>query len=394
MRPFIYQNPVKVLFGEMMVEKLSHELKARCGNNGKILLLYGGGSIKDNGTYDRIVAEIEKSGVDFLEFGGISANPEYEHLMKAVQLVKDEQITFLLAVGGGSVIDGAKFISLASCYEEDNAWEIVSKNLPVTTRIPLGVVVTIPATGSEMNCISVISNKKEADKIGFYNPVMYPTFSILDPTLTISLDQHQIGNGIVDVFVHILEQYLTYKQDAILQDRYCLAVLKTLLEVGPVTYNNPKDLSSRATLMWCATNGLNGYLGVGVAQDWSTHRIGHELTVLLGIDHARSLAAILSSSLRTRIEEKKEKLVEMGRELWQLSGSDEEIARASINHIEAFFEQVGVLSKLEGENLPDDLIERTVSSLERKGFLPLGERNDVDANLIGSILSKAIGRES
>jgi len=391
MNPFIYHNPVKVIFGEGQLEKLSREISEYVREGETMMMVYGGGSIKKNGTYDRVRTQIDKANVKVIEFGGITANPEYEILMEAVALAKRAGVKFLLAVGGGSVIDGTKFISAAVHFEGD-CWSIVQKAAPVKTTLPLGTVLTLPATGSEMNCIAVISRRATGEKMGFRTPVVFPKFSILDPTVTLSLDQRQIGNGVVDAFVHVLEQYLTYDQRTPIQDGFAATILKTLIEVGPITYRDSTNLEARTTMMWCATNGLNGYIGVGVNQDWSTHSIGHEFTVLLNLDHARALAASLIHALRIRKDEKRSKLLHFARNVWSIGSSvnDTEAIDLAINKTEMLFKSLGLPTDLKSYNPPVDFSKTVVANLKRKGFLPLGENRNIDEVLLRDILDAAL----
>ena len=287
MNNFVFYNPVKVLFGAGMIEKLTKEIPAKA----KVMILYGGGSIKKNGVYDQVIAALE--GHSFIEFSGIEPNPEYTTLMKAVDEIRKNNVDFLLAVGGGSVIDGVKFISAAVNFEGDDAWEILSKRKKFTNTIPFGTVLTLPATGSEMNPNSVISRKEIKEKLAFGHPSLYPKFSILDPHVVASLPKKQIRNGIIDAFVHVIEQYLTIPMNAEIQDRWAEAVLSALIETGPKVINEPDNYHHAANLMWEATNALNGIINMGVLEDWSTHMIGHELTAIHGLDHAETLAIVL-----------------------------------------------------------------------------------------------------
>jgi NADP-dependent alcohol dehydrogenase len=288
MKNFEFQNPVKILFGKGQIAGITKEIPA----DAKILITYGGGSIKTNGVYEQVQQAL--AGRTVYEFGGIEPNPQLETLMRAVEMARTEKIDFLLAVGGGSVLDGTKFVAAAIPFEGD-PWDILSKQAPIHSALPLGAVMTLPATGSEMNTFFVITKAATQEKLAAASPNVYPRFSVLDPTTTFSLPARQIGNGIVDAFTHTMEQYLTFPANAPLQDRMAEGILKTLMEEGPKTLANPSDYEARANVMWCATMALNGLIGVGVPQDWSTHEIGHELTALYGLDHAQTLAVVLPS---------------------------------------------------------------------------------------------------
>ncbi|HLO78935.1 MAG TPA: iron-containing alcohol dehydrogenase, partial [Magnetospirillum sp.] len=283
MENFVFHNPVKLIFGKGQIKALGREIP----KGARVLLAYGGGSIKANGVHAQVVAALTAAGLHFCEFAGIEPNPRFETLMKAVDLARAEKLDFVLAVGGGSVADGCKLIAAAIDFAGD-PWDIVCRKAYPTHAMPLGVVLTLPATGSEMNFFSVVSREATGEKLGWGHPSVMPVFSVLDPETTYSLPPRQVGNGIVDAFVHVLEQYLTFPADAPLQDRLAESILSTLIEVAPAAMATPPDYQARANLMWCATMALNGLIGQGVPQDWTTHMIGHELTAITGIDHART----------------------------------------------------------------------------------------------------------
>jgi len=297
---FTYYNPVKIVFGRRSIAQLPRLVPA----GAKILLTYGGGSIKRNGVYDQVVAALKKNPP--AEFAGIEPNPRYETCMKAVERVRAEGFDFLLAIGGGSVLDGTKFIAAASVYKGKDPWDMMFNPARVPAdALPIGCVMTLPATGSEMNGGAVITREATKDKLAVRSSHLFPRFSILDPETTFTLPPRQTANGVVDAFVHVMEQYLTYPADAPLQDRQAEAILLTLVEEGPKALAEPWNYVVRASLMWCATQALNGLIGCGVPQDWATHAIGHELTALYGIDHAQSLAIILPGMMQQQIDRKR-----------------------------------------------------------------------------------------
>ena len=310
MKNFTFYNPTKIVFGKETISELENLLPV----NKKILLIYGGGSIKSNGVYEQVINAIKNFSV--LEFTGIESNPTYETCNKAVELVKKENIEFILAVGGGSVIDAVKYISAAAINKSDNLWKTVVEEGNFSNAIPFGTVLTLPATGSEMNDCSVISNKELGEKKAFTNPAVYPVFSILDPETTYSLPATQVANGLVDAYVHVLEQYLTTDENTPLQDRWAEGILLTLIDLGRNFMDNPTDYNARANLMWAATSALNGYIGVGVDQDWATHIIGHEITAAYGIDHAKSLAIVLPGLLSIQRKQKQDKLLQYAKRVW------------------------------------------------------------------------------
>ncbi len=326
------------------------------------------------------------AGRQVMEFGGIEPNPRLETLMKAVELVRNEGIDFLLAVGGGSVIDGTKFIAAAVPFTGD-PWDILAKTAPVKDALPLGVVLTIPATGSEMNTFSVVTKWETKDKLAFSSPLVYPRFSVLDPETTFSLPQKQIANGIVDAFTHVMEQYLTYPAHAPLQDRMAESILKTLIEIGPKTLADPKDYDARAIFMWCATMALNGLIGVGVPQDWSTHDIGHELTALHGLDHAQTLAIVLPSTMSVRRSSKWQKLLQYAERVWGIvDGTEEERVNEAIASTRNFFESVGVRTRLSDYGIGRETIPIIVERLEKRRQVALGEQQDVNPQVVEEIL--------
>lgn len=387
MNPFVFQNSVKVLFGQGQIANIGREIPP----GARVLFAFGGGSIKKNGVHAQIVEALHKDGLFFAEFSGIEPNPKFETLMKAVDLARAEKLDFVLAVGGGSVADGCKLISAAIPFEGD-AWTILSKGAKVRSAVPLGIVLTLPATGSEMNNYAVISKEATQEKLAFGSPHVMPRFAVLDPETTFTLPPRQIGNGIVDAFVHVLEQYLTYPTAAPLQDRMAEAVLSTLIEVAPAAMADPPICDARASLMWSATMALNGLIAVGVPQDWSTHLIGHELTALHGIDHARTLAGVWPGLVGHQRQAKKDKLLQFAERVWGIKeGSDEQRVDAAISQTCVFFNSVGVPAGLKSYALPAETPDLVASRLAgRKGVLPMGERKDIDQAAVETILARAM----
>jgi NADP-dependent alcohol dehydrogenase len=384
MMNFVFHNPVKILFGKGQIAAIAREIP----RDATILMTYGGGSIKANGVYDQVVSAL--SGHKVLEYGGIEPNPSYETLMPAVELARREGVDFLLAVGGGSVLDGTKFIAAAIPFEGD-PWDICAKDAPVAAAVAIGAVLTLPATGSEMNFFSVVSRKATQEKLSFGSPKVFPKFSVLDPTVTYSLPPRQIGNGVVDAFVHVMEQYLTYPAGAPLQDRMAESILLTLIEEGPKTYADPQDYASRANMMWCATMALNGLIGVGVPQDWSTHAIGHELTALHGLDHAQTLAVVLPSMMDVQRQAKREKLIQYAERVWGISGGDSDaVIDQAIAKTRVFFESLGVPTRLSGYGVGDAQFAEIVARFERRGETSLGERGEVAPATIRQVLTASV----
>lgn len=381
---FEFKNPTKIIFGKDKIAALSKEVPA----NARVLVLYGGGSIKKNGIYEQVKAALKNHQIE--EFGGIEANPEYETLMKAVKLIKEKDLDFLLAVGGGSVIDGTKFISAAARYGGEDAWDILHKSVRTEEGkgVPFGSVLTLPATGSEMNSGAVINRSEIKEKRTMGGPGLFPVFSILDPQVVRSLPKRQIQNGITDAFTHVLEQYLTYPAEAYLQDRFAESILQTLIEVGPRVQKDPSDYIAAANFMWCCTMALNGLIQKGVPTDWATHIIAHELTALYGIDHARTLAIIAPSLYNHQFENKKEKLAQYGERVWNITeGNLEEKARKAIDKTEAYFHSLEIKTRLsEYTEGYEDTANIIADRFEERGWKGLGERKDIDPQDVKKIV--------
>jgi len=382
MNNFEFKNPTKIIFGKDTIEHLTKEIPA----NTKILMLYGGGSIKSNGIYDQVQKAL--SAFEVVEFGGIPSNPEYSVLMKALQIIKTQKITFLLAVGGGSVIDGTKFLSAAALYDEETPWNLLTSGKPILKGMPFGTVLTLPATGSEMNSGFVLTRKESKEKLAAGGPGLYPLFSILDPQVVSSIPKEQIANGLADAFTHVLEQYMTYPNDALLQDRFAESILQTLIEVAPVILKDPTDYQAASNFMWSCTMALNGLIGLGVPQDWAVHMMGHELTALFGIDHARTLAIIAPSHYRYNLETKKEKLAQYAGRIWGITnGTLDEKALAGIDKTEDFFHSLGIKTRL-SEYTPDYTgIAQIISTrFTSRGWLGLGEHRKVTPTDVAKIV--------
>ncbi|MCY1206134.1 Alcohol dehydrogenase YqhD [compost metagenome] len=383
MRNFTFYNPTRIHFGEGQISKLGRDVPA----GSRVLVTHGGGSIFQNGVWQQV--EEALAGYQLVRFGGIEANPQFDTLVKAAGLAKAERCDFIVAVGGGSVIDGSKFIAAATCYEGDPLDLLSGKR--ITAALPLGCVLTLAATGSESNPHGVVTHVARQEKLPFSSALLYPRFAILDPRTTFSLPSRQIGNGVVDAFVHTIEQYLTYPADSPLQDRYAEGLLLTLIEEGPKALATPDDYAVRANLMWCATQALNGLLGCGVPQDWSTHMIGHELTALYHIDHAQTLAVVLPALLAERRQVKREKLLQYASRVWGLKeGDDDQRIDSAIQATRDFFKRMGVPTRLSEHGLDADVIPQVLAQLERHGMTALSERRDLDLMISERILLRAL----
>lgn len=379
---FSYSNPTQIFFGQGQISAITRALDPQA----KVLVIYGGGSIKKNGVYDQVASALE--GFDWVEFSGVEPNPTKETLDKAVHIVKQQQINFILAVGGGSVIDGSKYVAAAAKYEGDG-WDILTGKHQVSSATPLGAVLTLPATGSESNSGAVITKAETQDKLAFLSPYVQPKFAVMDPDVMKTLPEKQLLNGIVDAWVHVCEQYITRPTGAMVQDAYAEALLKTLKKLGERFADRDSE-EWRANLMWAANQALNGLIGSGVPQDWATHMIGHELTALWHVDHARSLAIVQPSLLRNQIEFKRAKLEQMGREVFALQG-DEQLAERAIDAIEAFYHSMGVATQLtEHGDDKEAAIDAVIKQLNNHGMVALTENQNVTPDEVRNILSSAI----
>jgi len=387
MQNFTFSLPTKVHFGKGQIARIAAEIPT----DAKVLITYGGGSILKNGVMEQVRAAL--TGHSTIEFGGIEPNPGYETLMKAVKIVKAQGITFLLAVGGGSTLDGTKFIAAASLYDHaDDPWEILLTGAKyVTAAIPVGSVLTLPATGSEMNSAAVITRYETKDKLSFGSEHVIPRFAVLDPETTFSLPEKQSANGIVDTFVHTSEQYMTYPLDAQIPDRFAEGVYMTLLEDGPKVMVNPQDYTARANIMWAATMGLNRILATGVPQDWVSHAMGHELTAMFGIDHGRTLAITMPAVWDYCRADKKGKLLQFaGRVLGIREGSDDQIIDAAIAAVRAFFTSLGCPCYLSDYGVDETAIPALVAKLTEHGKTGIGERQKITPEDMGKIYGLAL----
>nr|WP_314267621.1 alcohol dehydrogenase [uncultured Moellerella sp.] len=387
MNNFDLYTPTRILFGKNAVA----DLRKQIPDGSKVLVTWGGGSVKKTGVLDQVLAQLKDLTV--IDFGGIEANPSYETLMKAVDIVRKNDITFLLAVGGGSVLDGTKFIAAAANYAENiDPWDILlTGGEKITSAIPMGSVLTLPATGSESNKGAVISRYSTGDKQAFMSPHVQPVFAVLDPVYTYTLPTRQVANGIVDAFVHTVEQYVTYPVDAKIQDRFAEGILLTLIEDGPKAINEPENYDARANIMWAATQALNGLIGAGVPQDWATHMLGHELTALHKLDHAQTLAIVLPALWNEKREQKKAKLLQYAERVWNITeGSDDQRIDAAIAATRQFFESLQVPTYLSAYDIDASSIPKLLKKLEEHGMTQLGENKDITLDVSRRIYEAAL----
>jgi len=386
MNNFEYKNPVKIIFGKGTIPKVAGEIP----KNAKVLMIYGGGSIKRNGVYDQVKNALKN--LELFEFGGIEANPHYETCMKAIDEVKENNIDFLLAVGGGSVLDATKFIAAGALYEGKDPWDFFTKRFKVEPKavVPLGAVLTLPATGSEMNWTTVISRVSTQEKLAFGHPLVSPKFSVLDPECVFSLPDRQVANGVVDAYAHVLEQYLTYPVNSPLQDRFAEGILHTLIEEGPKVLTNRTDYDAAANFMWSATMALNGLIALGVPTDWATHMIGHELTAFHGIDHARTLAIVFPGMMHVKRKNKKDKILQYGERIWGITeGTDDVRIDKTIAKTVKFFESLGVPCTLPEYDVPAETIGKIKERFKQRKS-KLGEKQDIDYKEVEAILENRL----
>lgn len=385
MKNFSFQNTTHIYFGEGQIKALSKAIPKAA----KVLVTYGGGSIKANGVYEQVTAALSEH--TWFEFSGIEPNPSYDTLMKAQALISEHNIDFLLAVGGGSVVDGTKFIAAAALFDGEDPWDFITKGQAIKQALPIACVLTLPATGSESNTGAVVT--RDGNKLPFSSPLVRPLFAVLDPAVTLSLSDRQISNGVVDAFVHTMEQYLTYSVNGKVQDRFSEGLLLTLIEEGPkaLAAETTNDLDVRGNIMWAATMALNGLIGAGVPQDWSTHMIGHELTGAYKIDHARTLSIVLPAVMKVCIDAKREKLLQYAERVWNLTEGDENtrINRA-IELTEQFFERMEVPTRLAHVDLGKADIDGLIDKLTQHGMVKLGEYGKITPEVSREILTAAL----
>ncbi len=382
---FTFHNPTRITFGKDTIVQLDNLVPPQA----RVLVLYGGSSAERNGTLTEVRTALGQR--EFYEFGGIEPNPTYETLMQAVDVVRQQQVDFLLAVGGGSIIDGTKFIAAATHFDGE-AWDILtSLGSKVTQALSFGVVLTLPATGSEMNCTAVVTRAATKTKAFFASPLVFPQFSILDPTKTYTLPPRQLANGVVDAFTHIVEQYLTYPVNAMVQDRFAEGLLQTLISIGATVVHEPAAYDTRANLMWTATLALNGLIGAGVPQDWATHLVGLELTAQYGLDHAQTLAILLPPMLLIRRDSKRAKLLQYAERVWQITDGDEDTRiEQAIEQTRQFFESLGVKTHLGDYGIGADAIDELIQQLQNHGMTQLGERQDVTLAISRQVLEASL----
>ena len=389
MNNFEFKNPVKLIFGKGQIAKLSEEI----ARGTKVMMTYGGGSIKRNGVYDQVIDALKKAECEVIEFGGIEANPDYSTLVKAIDICKKKNVEMLLAVGGGSIIDGTKFIALASKYNDGEPWDIITKHIEVDDAIPFGSVLTLPATSSEMNNGGVVSRRETKDKYAFSSPYTFAKFSILDPEVIYSLPKRQIANGITDIFAHTLEQYLTIDNKTMVMDEWAEGILRTLITLAPSLTKEKKSYDACANYMLTGTLGLNGFISMGVVQDWATHMIGHELTAQKGLDHGQTLAIVFPGTMSIMRKEKHDKLLRYADKVWNISTdngkSEDDVIDEVIEKTDKFFQSVGQKTRLSDYNIDKDTIDIIVAKFKAANW-NVGENGIVTPDKVRAILENRL----
>ncbi len=385
MNNFVFRNPTKLIFGKGQIAAIEREIPI----DAKVMVTYGGGSIKRNGVYDAVMAALKNHNV--IEFAGIEPNPKYETLMKAVKLGKENGVDYLLAVGGGSVIDGTKFIAIALNFDnDDEAWGLVTGKYRTDDykATPLSSVLTLPATGSEMNKGAVISQLATDEKYPVYHNDNYPRFSVLDPETCFSLPKNQVANGLADTYCHVLEQYLTTMDNGMVNDRFAESLLLNIVELTPKLMEKHDDYDTMADFMLTATMGLNGFISMGATADWATHMIGHELTALCGLDHGVTLSIVGPALMNVMREEKREKLIQYAQRVWGAKGADDECVDIAISKTRELYEQMGIKTHLSDWGVGREVIDTIVERFTLRK-LNLGERGIVTPDKVREILEQA-----
>ncbi len=381
---FVFENPAKILFGKDQLPKIAREITKY---HQRVLLIYGGGSIKKTGLYDQITAILKENNIFYVEQPGVQVNPRIDSVREGIKLCRENDLGMVLAVGGGSVIDCAKTIA-AGFYYDGDPWDFFTNTARVTNALPVGVVLTLAATGSEMNVNAVINNQATQEKIGIGSRHLTPRFAILDPTYTFSVPAHQTAAGVADIMSHVFEQYFSSNDGAFLQDRMCEAVLKTCIHYGPIAIKEPNNYEARANLMWSSTIGLNGILSAGKATDWATHNIEHELSALYDMTHGLGLAILTPHWMEYVLDETTvNKFAEYACNVWGVQEIDDfEAARKGIDLTRQFFLSLGLGNKLSEQGVTEESLPVMAA---KAAASPLGRFKKLDQNDVLKILKAA-----
>ncbi|WP_144492788.1 iron-containing alcohol dehydrogenase [Bacillus pumilus] len=390
MENFIYYNPTKLMFGKGQLDGLKSEL-ARYGK--RVLLVYGGGSIKKNGLYDNVISALNEAEAEVFELSGVEPNPRLTTVKNGIDICQNEKIDFLLAVGGGSVIDCTKAIAAGAEYDGD-VWDIISKKTTAQKALPFGTVLTLAATGSEMNPDSVITNWETNEKYVWGSSVTHPAFSILDPEHTYSVPENQTVYGMVDMMSHVFEQYFHNVKNTPLQDRMCFAVLQTVIETAPKLLEDLQNYEHRETILYAGTIALNGTLQMGYFGDWASHTIEHAVSAVYDIPHAGGLAILFPNWMRHTLDHNVERFKNLMLNMFDIDTegkSDRDIALEGIDKLSAFWTSLGAPSRLAdydiGEDQLDKIADIAAKEMEYGGF---GNFMKLNRNDILSILKASL----
>ncbi|MFD1416465.1 iron-containing alcohol dehydrogenase [Oceanobacillus jeddahense] len=364
MENFIYHNPTKLIFGQGQIEKLSGEIQPY---GSRILMVYGGGSIKRNGIYDRVLEELKKINAKVFELSGVEPNPRISTVREGVRICREQKIDFILAIGGGSTIDCTKAIAVGAVTDAD-MWDVVTKKEKPAGALPFGTILTLAATGSEMNSGSVITNWETNEKHGWGSPYTYPKFSILDPVHTFSVPRDQTIYGLVDMMSHVLEHYFHHEDNTPIQDRWCEGILLTLIDVGPRLLADPENYAYRSTAMLGGTLALNNMLNLGYRGDWATHNLEHAVSAVHDIPHGGGLAILFPNWMRHVLDESNvHRFKQLAVRVFDVDTrgkSDKVVALEGIDRLREFWNELGAPSRLADYDIDastlEEMAEKTV----------------------------------
>ncbi len=365
---FNYSIPTKIFFGKSQISVLGEQIK-KYGS--KVLLAYGGGSIKNNGIYDKVIEIFKNNHIEFVELSGIDPNPRVTSVREGVKLCRENNIDFILAVGGGSTIDCSKVIA-ASYYYEGDPWDIVIKKAKINKSLPIGSILTLAATGSEMDSGAVISNMDTNEKLGVGHPSMAPKFSILDPEYTFTVPKNQTAAGTADIMSHIFEAYFSKTKDAYIQNRMAESILKTCIKYGKIAVEEPENYEARANLMWASSLAINGLLSYGKSEPWSVHPMEHELSAFYDITHGVGLAILTPNWMKYVLsDENVNDFYEYGVNVWNINSDENkyEVAKKAINKTREYFNELGIPATLKEVGINEEKLEQMARAATRNGDL-------------------------
>lgn len=386
--PFTFHNPTRIIFGEGKASETG-SITATYSKN--VLLVYGGNSIKRSGLYESVVNQLQQANIRYVELGGVEPNPRLTSVYEGIRLVREHKLDFILAVGGGSVIDAAKAIAAGVPYEGD-VWDFFTNKAHIQAAVPLGAVLTLAATGTEMNGSMVISHWEQKLKRGSGSPLVYPRFSILDPTLTYTVPANQTVYGSVDIMSHVFEQYFSLTPDTPLQERFCESILQTVIENVELALDNPEHAAARANLMWCGTMALNGgQISLGMQNDWASHGIEHEISAIYDIPHGAGLSIVFPNWMKYVYKERPDRFAQYATRVWGISPegkTTDELALAGIEATRQFFTRIGAEATLSEFNIDDSQLERMAEEAVRYG--PIGSFKRLNKEDVLAILQMCL----